>query len=95
MTIVQVKKLIYLELSSKPNIDILGITLSMWKNMTLKPSSLLMILWIFKMELARGLDLEKYHNIWEWIIIFNIRLTNIPHTTPNYGPGKYKFEVNY
>ena len=44
MTIVQVKKLIYFELSSKPNIDILGITVSMWKNMTLKPSSLLMIL---------------------------------------------------
>ena len=26
---------------------------------------------------------------------FGSRLTNRPHTTPNYGLGKYKFEVDY
>ena len=26
---------------------------------------------------------------------FGPRRNNIPHTTPNYGPGKSKFEVDY
>ena len=26
---------------------------------------------------------------------FGPRITNIPHETPNYGPGKYKFEIDY
>ena len=26
---------------------------------------------------------------------FGLRQTNTPHATPNYRPGKYKFEVDY
>ena len=26
---------------------------------------------------------------------FGPRITNRPHATPNYGPGKYKFEMYY
>ena len=42
-----------------------GITVSMWKGMSLEPSSLLMMLSILKMELARYLGLDKDNALWE------------------------------
>ena len=58
MTNVQVnKKILYFELSIKPNVGIFGSTVSMWEKITLKPSSLLMMLLIFNIELARDLCL--------------------------------------
>ena len=60
MTKVQVKKnTFYFHLGSKPNFHIFGITVSMWNNMSLKQSSLQMMPWIFNMELASVLGIEK------------------------------------
>ena len=44
MTNVQVElNIFHFELSSKPNLDIFDITVSIWENMTLKPYSFLML----------------------------------------------------
>ena len=51
------KNMFYFELSSKPDVDILGITSYMWKKKTLKLSSLIMMLWIFNMKLASDLGI--------------------------------------
>ena len=45
MTKLQLNKdIFYLDLSSTPNVDIVGITVFMWGKMILKPSSLLIML---------------------------------------------------
>ena len=72
------EKNIYFKLSSKHNVDILGITLSIWKNMTLKLYSLLIMLWTLNIPLERYLVLDKYHNIWERMIIL-VLLERIYH----------------
>ena len=53
------KNVFYLDLSSKPNVDIGGITVYMWKNVYLKQYSLLMMSLTFKMKLSRYLGLYK------------------------------------
>ena len=60
----QSNKTIYFELSSKPNVDISGITVSMWENMCLKQYSLLMMPLTFKMKLSRYFGLYKYNTLW-------------------------------
>ena len=95
MAKVQVNKnIFYFELSSKSNVGILGITVSMQVKHEFKLSSLLIILSIFKIELARGLGLQKEHTLWGWILIFFLD-EPIDHITPTYEPGKSKFEVDY
>ena len=55
----------YYEVSSKANVYITGITVSMCEIITLEPSLLLMTYWIFKISLERDLDLDKYHSLWD------------------------------
>ena len=57
------KNIFYFELSSKPNFGIVDIAVYMWENIILKSSSLLMMLRIFKMVLARYLGPEKCYTI--------------------------------
>ena len=59
------KNIFYFELVSKPNVDIDGVAVSMWKNMSLKQSLVLITSWIFNMGSARDLGLEKEHTLWE------------------------------
>ena len=62
------------------------------ENTTLKSSSLIIMLLILNTELAEYLGLEKYHNLWKRIFILVVEKKGL-HATPNYGPGKSKFEV--
>ena len=96
MTKVQVKKNIhYFELSSKPIFEIVGVALSMLKNMSLKPSLLIVIPWIFNILLERKLGSREKWDFMGIVDYYGPRQTNRPHATPNYGRGKSKFEVSY
>ena len=66
MTKVQVKNIFYtFNLVVNQMLIYLVLQYLCGKNMTLKPSSLIMMLLGFNMELARDLGLEKDHTIWE------------------------------
>ena len=53
------KHMFYFELSINTNVDIFDIRVSRWKHMSLKPPSLLIMLLIFNMELAKDLGIKK------------------------------------
>ena len=80
---------------SKPSVDIIGITVSMWESIILKPFSLLMMLWILNMEFSNDLGLDKKAYSMKLYIYFGPKRENWPHATLNHGPGKSKFEVYY
>ena len=65
ITKVQVNKnIFYFQPSNKPNVDIIGITVSMWKIKHLKPSSLLMMFGTFKMKLKKDVGQETEYTLW-------------------------------
>ena len=84
----------YFELSIKPNFDIVGIAVFMWKNdfETISTSNYVMNIQygignIFvSREIAYSMEVNAY---------FGPRQINIPETTPNYGHRKTMFEVDY
>ena len=91
---VQVKIYFYFELSSKPNGDILGIAVTMWKKdfETIFTYNDVMNI---QDSIEKGFgSRERAHSMGLNTNFFPIR-TNRPHDTPNYGPGKYKFEIDY
>ena len=55
------KNIFQFELSSKPNVDVLGITVCMWKDMPLKLFSLITMLLTCNIPLERYLGLEIEH----------------------------------
>ena len=96
MTKVQVKKYIfYFELSSKYNVDILGITVSMCKRRDFV--TIFTYNYVIKIQDAIGklfgsIERSYYMGVTDY---FGPRRKNRPNATTNYGPGKYKYEINY
>ena len=91
---VQEKK-IYFEMSSKPNVDIVVIAVSMWKIYefeTIFTSNDFMNIQ-FGIDKGFGYRERAYHTgVNEY---FGPRQKYRPHATPNFGPGKFNFEVDY
>ena len=85
----------YFELSSKPNIDIIVIVVSMWKQHEFET--------ILTSNYATNIkySIEKWFGSRERVYYIGVndyfgpRRTNRPHATPNYRPGKYKCEIDY
>ena len=87
------KNIFYLEPNSKPNIDIFGITVSMWKQHnfeTLFNSNDIMNIQ-YKIE-NRFLSKEWVYSM-GLNTYFGPRWKYIPHATPEYGPGKYSLKL--
>ena len=76
------------EVSSQHNIDVLGIILSMWKIYNFETIfsyyDVLNIQYVIGKEFW-SIEISLY--IW-FNSYFCPRRTNIPHITPNYGPGQ-------
>ena len=96
MTKVQAKKnIFYFELSSKQNVDIEGITVSMQKKHqfeTIFTSNDVMNIQYGIGKVFGSRERSYYVGVNDY---FGHRQTNIPHATLNYEPGKSGFEVDY
>ena len=88
------KNIFYLEPNSKSNVDIHGITVFMWENHDFETiftsNDVINIQYVIGKvfgyrERAYSMGVNAY---------FVTRLTNRPHATPNYVPGKYKLEFD-
>ena len=96
MTKLQVKnKNYYYEVNSKPNVDIIGITVFMWKQPNFE--TIFASEYVQNMQCSNGKGFRSIERaLFIWInAYFVTTITNIPHATPNYGPGQSKFEIYY
>ena len=87
------QKYFYFKLSSKNNVDILGITVSMWKQHdfeTIFNSNNIMNI---QYTIGKGFGYRERADYMGVNDYFGPMITNIPHATPNYGPGKSIFGI--
>ena len=89
------KNIFYFDLSFKPNVDIIGITVSKWKQHdfeTILISNDVVIIQDVTRKVSGSLEREYSMGVNYY---FCFRRTNIPHAAHNYGPGKSKYAIDY
>ena len=96
LTKVQViKNIFYFELSIKPNVDILGIKVSMLKHYDFETIFTSNDVMKILDAIGKGFGYREREYSMEVNAYFGTIITNIAHATPNYGPVNSKFEVGY
>ena len=85
----------YYEVSGKPNVDIIGNTLSMWKQHNFETIFTSDDVLNIQDAIGKGFgSRERALSMGVNDYVGPIRI-NRPHATPNYGPGQSKFEIDY
>ena len=95
LTKVQVKNNIYYyEVSSKPNVDIIGITVSMRKQHIFETIFTSDDFLKIQDTIGKGFGFREREFSMRVNAYFSTWIKTRPHATPNYGTGKSKFEIN-
>ena len=95
-TNVQVKKwMFYCKLSIKNNIDIIGIIVSIWKRHKFETIFTYNDVLNIQDTIGKRFGSRKRTYVMVMNAYFYPKRKNIIYATPNYGPAKYKFEIDY
>ena len=85
----------YREVSSKPNVEIIGITLSMRKQHIFETIFTSDDFLNIQDSIVKGFNSREIEFLVGVNSCFGPKVTNIPHENPNYGHGQSKFEIYY
>ena len=88
------KSIYYYEVSSQPNVELIGIILYMWKNHNFETIFDYDDVLNIQYFIGKGFGYRDR----EWSMVVNAYFcpirTNIPHVTPYYGPGKSNLYID-
>ena len=89
------KTIFHFELGFKPNVDIIGIIVSMWKRNDFETIFTSNNVMKIQYTIGKGFGYQErayYMGVNDY---FSPIIKNIPHATPNHGPVKSRFEIDY